>query len=46
LKCLEEAERVFDVDAHRGGQPTHVARDPGTHRTIDADALARTPSTR
>ena len=23
---LEQAERVFHVDAHRGGQPTHVAQ--------------------
>jgi len=24
---LEQAERVFHVDAHRGGQPAHVAED-------------------
>jgi hypothetical protein len=27
VEVLEQAERVFHVDAHRGGQPAHVAQD-------------------
>jgi len=28
VEVLEQAERVFHVDAHRGGQPAHVTQDP------------------
>ena len=27
IEVLEQAERVFDVDAHCSGQPAHVAED-------------------